>query len=469
MLDHLTPRQFEEYCQTLLMQHYRCPVDLTPQTGDEGRDLLVHHPAGLRVVERKHYPNGTVGRPIVQKLHSAVLTAGAKWGMIITTGRFSSEAEAYVQQLQDVRFELLDASKLARLIATTFPNSAIPKNLATAIRTTSDAEFPQTFAKSVFSESRYRSGTRSRTPVRVERRTRYVPFYLADYEAEGSAKTARGTFEQQWHGRVWLRGDGRDAGLGDLPLQSAAPQLGALSQILRITPGDTAPPVLQPHEAASRLREFLSENCIKYVRYYGRNNSLYVRTVAPSRGRVQIHSLVLCYVPYQRFRLEIGGVCYEGKVSEAPSHAQFRVQCAPLSVCTVCGGGTTASNQILCAVCFRPAHRWGIFCPDSLVCRQCGAIVCRKHAVRFRGRQLCARCAPGGRPVVPRWVPHCVIGLAVSALAACAEVALNGTHLVGSHLIIATLVSGAGWLPSLGLLLRTRLHTKGASLLYESD
>src|ERR1043165_1236311 len=95
MLDHLNSREFEEYCQLLLTCHYRCKVILTKQTGDEGRDLLVYHSSGLAVVECKHWPNGTVGRPVVQKLHSAILTANSTRGSIITTGRFSNEASSY--------------------------------------------------------------------------------------------------------------------------------------------------------------------------------------------------------------------------------------------------------------------------------------------------------------------------------------------------------------------------------------
>src|SRR5262245_36882422 len=122
MLDHLSPRQFEEYCQALLACHYQCRVDLTPQSGDEGRDLIVHHANGLEVVECKHYPSGTVGRPVVQKLHSAILTINATRGMIITTGRFSPGATAYAANLHDVSMQLIDAAKLAYLMSMTFPN-----------------------------------------------------------------------------------------------------------------------------------------------------------------------------------------------------------------------------------------------------------------------------------------------------------------------------------------------------------
>src|SRR5437870_621030 len=99
MLNNLSPREFEEYCQVLMMTHYRCKVELTQQTADEGRDLIIHDPTGVIVAECKHYIASTVGRPVVQKLHSAILTKSARRGMIITTGRFSAEAEEYSSRL----------------------------------------------------------------------------------------------------------------------------------------------------------------------------------------------------------------------------------------------------------------------------------------------------------------------------------------------------------------------------------
>src|SRR5207302_8638552 len=169
MLEQLTPREFEEYCQALFMQHFRCPVDLTPVTGDEGRDLLVHHPQGLQVVECKHYPAGTVGRPVVQKLHSAILTASATKGVIVTSGKFSAEAEHYCAKLQDVTIDLIDAAKLSYVISITWPKGSAGAELANAIRTTPDSNFPQLFAKSVFSVPRYHGTSRTTMPVKVER------------------------------------------------------------------------------------------------------------------------------------------------------------------------------------------------------------------------------------------------------------------------------------------------------------
>ena len=69
------------------------------------------------VVECKH--TGTVGRPVVQKLHSAIATFdfdGPKRGMVVTTGRFTSPAQEYADRLQQNDdphpIELLDGEDL---------------------------------------------------------------------------------------------------------------------------------------------------------------------------------------------------------------------------------------------------------------------------------------------------------------------------------------------------------------------
>ena len=176
MLEHLTPREFEEYCQVLMMNLHGCRVVVTQQARDGGRDLLVHHPTGLWVVECKHWPKGTVGRPVVQKLHSATLTSNSRRAMIITTGRFSNDAEAYAQSLNDVDIELIDEAKLSHMLSIVYPKGAFPSNLSVAIQTTSDTDFPQIFAQSIFSPDRFQKGESEKYPVRVTRHTHYESF-----------------------------------------------------------------------------------------------------------------------------------------------------------------------------------------------------------------------------------------------------------------------------------------------------
>jgi hypothetical protein len=141
---------------------------------------------------------------------------------------------------------------------------------------------------------------------------------------------------------------------------------------------------------------------------------------------------------------------------------QFHIRCASLCKCTVCGGDTTAASQILCAVCLRPAHRWTVFSPDSRRCNKCGAVVCRNHAVRKKGVCVCVRRGPSRRPLGPRWLVHSLFGLGVSGLTVGVEALLPGSQLVAGAIVII-----AGWVPLLGLLLRSRVRIRREDLVYE--
>ena len=64
-------------------------------TADGGRDIIMWIDRRKVVVECKHQTK-PVGRPVVQKLHSAVMTEKAVGGIVIATGGFSSAAEGHI-------------------------------------------------------------------------------------------------------------------------------------------------------------------------------------------------------------------------------------------------------------------------------------------------------------------------------------------------------------------------------------
>ena len=100
VLDDLSGFEFEDVFRNLGYENARQAV----KTADEGRDILMEEVVdGTRrgiVVECKH--TGTVGRPVIQKLHSAIATFeydGPKRGMVVTTGRFTEPAREYATRL----------------------------------------------------------------------------------------------------------------------------------------------------------------------------------------------------------------------------------------------------------------------------------------------------------------------------------------------------------------------------------
>ncbi len=98
-LDHMDGFEFEELCKEIIEKTGFPRVERTPAVGDEGRDLIIHDDYGLIFVECKHHPNSSIGRPDLQKLHSALITGGAVQGWFITSGRFAGPAVKHVKKL----------------------------------------------------------------------------------------------------------------------------------------------------------------------------------------------------------------------------------------------------------------------------------------------------------------------------------------------------------------------------------
>ena len=98
---YLTPRQFEEFVAELL-QELGFAVELTARTRDGGFDIaaISNSVIGVRhLIECKRFaPTRAVGVSVVRELHGTVLHEGASKGVIVTTGRFSRDAQHLLNQ-----------------------------------------------------------------------------------------------------------------------------------------------------------------------------------------------------------------------------------------------------------------------------------------------------------------------------------------------------------------------------------
>src|SRR6056297_3273188 len=124
VLDDLSGFEFEDLIEDVFRNLGYENVRQAEKTADEGRDVIMEEVVdGTRravIVECKH--TGTVGRPVVQKLHSAIATFDfdePKRGMVVTTGRFTNPAIEYAQRLQrnddPYPIELIDGEDLREI------------------------------------------------------------------------------------------------------------------------------------------------------------------------------------------------------------------------------------------------------------------------------------------------------------------------------------------------------------------
>lgn len=109
-LDRLDGHEFEA-AVVELFQRLGYSTERGKLSNDEGRDIVLRTADAVIVVECKHQ-RASVGRPVVQKLHSAIQTFGAREGIIVTTGGFSSGATEYVRQNR-LQIQLWDFARLA--------------------------------------------------------------------------------------------------------------------------------------------------------------------------------------------------------------------------------------------------------------------------------------------------------------------------------------------------------------------
>lgn len=114
-LRRMDPYQFEEYVRDLLLVNGFKSAQCTSRSNDGGKDIIATDAAGNRVfVEcKRHDEHNLIGRPLIQKFHSAMIDGKADYGLFVTTSYFNKNAIKYARD-KDIR--LIDARVLADMI-----------------------------------------------------------------------------------------------------------------------------------------------------------------------------------------------------------------------------------------------------------------------------------------------------------------------------------------------------------------
>lgn len=412
MFKKMDSNEFEYFCQSLFEIHFNCRVTITQQTRDEGIDLIIHHTSGNEIVECKHWPNGTVGRPVVQKLHSAILNSGAKKGIIVTTGQFSSEASTYAANLNDVKITLIDKTKLDYIVQTSGIAKENNLSASKSIATIKEIDFEDIFIEAILKSNSESFDLKSKTNILAKRFTSYKAYYVGSYEASGFQSTAGGTFSRRWNGTIWLDSEGKTWGF-DSPrkLGTHLSPTNTFAEVLRQVPGKSQAPSLELHQAKTKIKELILKSCESYHGYRGRNNVWYQARIKPSAQNTNIFNLNLFYLPEQFFEIRRGKTVHSGYLEESDDPSEFRILCESFSKCSICGSNTDSANQMLCPICFNSSHKKGFIFQETFFCPECQRTVCRNDTVYKGFEKRCKECHPGGRALEPTWFWPLFLGL----------------------------------------------------------
>ncbi len=360
------------------------------------------------MVECKHHPKGSIGRPVVQKLHSAVISSGAAMGILVTTGHFTKEALGYARKLsqQGTNIEMIDRPLLMDMAA------------RAGIKLVSGGESLNVWTFSIPPPDATRGALEAylhtfmvsypRRPEALladEHRTiAYRPGYAVTYDLHAVFETQVGVIHRE---RVEGASLVLDGNTGE-PLEPATtdfvrtepqiPFLGANEEF------SGSLPTFQVD--ATSLRTLAKTTIVRAhtrtVRYRGRNNQVYHKVCEPGDRDILIRDIRQVYLPYLVVNFQLLQTPYRVDALHGPS-GRFRSLSEDVRRCGVCHA-TVEGRTVLCDICGRGAHPygWRLKRIHGFSCKVCRRTTCRFHGYWVRRlliskALLCPLCAKAAK------------------------------------------------------------------------
>ena len=400
LLDSLDGFEFEEVCKRILEKLGYGRVENVQPVSDEGRDLIVHGSGGDRiVVECKHHPRSTIGRPTVQKLHSATLSTGARKAMLITTGRFSPAALEYSKRIGDIGIEMIDQTKLLDLadragirLATTETPFPVTTYYVSDLNILTKKMLILLIPVCLSSPNRLADLLRIK-PKRLKLKSVYITHFNIHQDFETSV------------GTIWsIHSDGQtlviDAAEGKpLPDETAGFVMNNIeidtAQIPKFTFSvDRQEFSIGLSSIKDHAKNLITQQYARNVSYYGRNNVRYVKRCTPNPSSILITDIKQTYYPEWETDLNILKKDYRATFLENQySILKLRFD---LDTCVECGQ-KIEQNMLICNSCGNVAHPPRRLWSHSQICRECGKTLCKQCTYWTRQwllfkRKICREC-----------------------------------------------------------------------------
>jgi len=382
-IDLLEPREFEKLVKKILSAKYpNANIYLTPYVRDRGFDIVVHSYREKILVECKHYKTAVVGRPVVQRLHSAMVIEGASRGIIVTTGTFSKEALDYchiVYRRFGIFIECWDFKRLCK------------EALAAGILLVRKGEkiFSFDIGKETLTHRLWQyviQHIESR-PIRPEQVIRVIPeiktypYFLVEYSVHKIFTTSTGRPIYKINENSKLLVDYTS----DYPrIYDATHYIShaAIKPIENTDIADYLPVAMKLYanlavdekNAADYIKKTIARQLSRYIRYIGRNNRIYTKYCKVTEKDVEIHSALKLAVPIIEARLEIPAANHRYKFWA------YSFSNGEITIISATTPTRSLDNLFLCNTCGK------LLSKDQLVtCSSCGATICSSDIFKVPG------------------------------------------------------------------------------------
>lgn len=403
-LDALTGFDFENLFGRILERLGIGKVERTLYTQDEGRDILVSSPQGLIIVECKHQPNTSIGRPILQKLHSAVISSKAVRGMLVTTGRFTEEAIAHAKKLaaQGTTVEMIDKPILVDM-ASKARIRLRSKGEALNIWSYSIPDKPQTEGTvGTFLETQI--STSPRRPIDLLRASNrsltYISVFAVRYSVDAIFQTSVGMIHREHAAGRSIMLDGHSGHVVNNSVVSffeKEPRTRFTGIHLDFR-GELPSFKVDSMTLQGKAKAAIAQLHTRTVSYPGKNNVQYSKTCEPGERDIQVEDIKQLYMPVASLDFRLEGVPYHLDCVQGPSGRLLPLSHDILK-CRLCNL-SIRQGGLLCGVCGRVTHSGGLRLASihGFRCGACGRTTCRFDGHWTRRffvwrRLLCPSCA----------------------------------------------------------------------------
>lgn len=389
LLDKLNGFEFEELVADIFRKKGYKKVRVSPCTGDEGRDILMEEEDEQNgtipvVVECKHHKSN-IGRPVVQKLHSAVITlegSGLKKGIVVTSGFFSPQAIEYVrkinQQSDDLKIELIDGRELKEQgveVGVDFKSGTIQAITDESLPFSNKEDSENSTIERYFNQI---NGIDQSILKFNSTKIDFQPAHYMKFNIFSEFRTTVGLIHRIDED-VHLLIDGKSGRLlkDDLmePLLSGIGDAFSIENNAQVTT-EKEEFLLNESELKQKAISEIIDSHTADISYTGRNNVSYTKRCVPKAKDITIYESKPLYYPQWNFQINAVSKNYGISVIEAPNTKITLKNDA--EICQVCNKNVTEN------LLFK--SRW--------FCRKCGSITCRGHRKigRLSDVPICRNC-----------------------------------------------------------------------------
>lgn len=389
LLDSLDGYEFEEVVANIFRKTGYRNVVVQPYSNDGGKDIIMEKRASNDelikiVVECKHHQS-KIGRPVVQKLHSAVITldyTGKKKGFIVTSSSFSPNAIKYAQEINeskdDIEIQLIDGHALKKraIDAGVDLKNGIIQAFSNESTYYSSKEETECFTLNNYFENI--SGINKADFSIQNIKTLFHPTFFMEYNICANFSTTVGCIHSEnANGQIIIDGESGNQlnyNLMTSLLNSSGLKEKIISNDEHIIKKDFQ---LNETELKSIAIQKIIQSHSNEIPYKGKNNVHYTKTCVPKSNDINISYCKSLYYPEWKININAKRNNYNINFIEA------------------LGGNIVLKNEAnFCKICACDITNKFIF-KSKWYCIECGAITCKGHIkiTRMTKINVCDNCA----------------------------------------------------------------------------